>query len=121
MKKSGFTLVELLVVVAIIIIMSTVAMLSYASSGKKTRDSRRMADLEKIRLALEMVRQVGNTYPATANVETILVPTYLQSWPSGPKGVGDTYVYTRDATSNYKYTLNATMEETGSVYQVTNL
>lgn len=121
-SRNGFTLVELLVVVAIIIIMSTVAMVSYAGSGKKARDSRRISDLEKVRLALEMVRQVGNTYPATASVQTVLVPTYLQAWPTDPKS--GSYTYTRGGTG-YTYTLNATMEDAGSTnipgfYQVVN-
>jgi len=125
-KEKAFTLIELLVVITIIIVISAVAMVSYAGAGKKARDSRRIADLEKVRLALEMVRQVGNTYPTTASVQTVLVPTYLQAWPTGPKGVGDTYGYTRGVT-NYTYTIDAVMEDLGStnmagnIYRVTNL
>lgn len=120
--KRGFTLIELIVVMTIIIVISAVAMVSYAGSGKKARDSRRIADLEKVRLALEMVRQVGNTYPA--NAQTVLVPTYLQSWPTDPKS--GSYTYTRGGTS-YTYTLDAVMEDLGStnmagnIYRVTNL
>lgn len=123
MKNKGFTLVELLVVIAIVIIISTVGMVSFSATSKKSRDSRRMADLEKIRLSLEMVRQIGSTYPATATVQTILVPSYLQSWPSDPKA--NSYVYNR--VTNYSYTLDATMEDLGStnmagnIYRVTNL
>lgn len=123
MKNKGFTLVELLVVIAIIIIISTVGMASFSGSSKKARDSRRVADLEKIRLSLEMVRQVGLTYPATATVVSVLVPTYLQSWPSDPKA--NSYTYNR--VTNYSYTLDAVMEDLGStnmagnVYRVSNL
>ncbi len=125
-KQNGFTLIELLVVITIIVVISTIAMISYAGSGKKARDSRRISDLEKVRLALEMVRQVGSTYPATATVQTILVPIYLQLWPSDPKS--NSYIYTRD--TSYSYHIDAVMEDLGSTngsygsgynYRVTNL
>ena len=124
MKKNAFTLIELLVVITIIIVISAVAMVSYAGSGKKARDSRRMADLEKVRLSLEMIRQVGNTYPvASGGQATGLVPTYLQAWPTDPKS--NSYTYTRDTL--YSYHIDAVMEDLGStnmagnIYRVTNL
>lgn len=119
----GFTLIELLVVMTVIVVISTVAMVSYAGSGKKTRDSRRMADLEKIRIALEMIKQVGNTYPESSDS---LIPNYLQSWPVDPK---QTAVYRYTQLTNYTYNLDAVVEDVGSTtghyiggynYRVTN-
>ncbi len=120
-KQKAFTLIELMVVMTIIIVISVVAMVSYAGSGKKARDSRRIADLEKIRLALEVIRQTGTTYPANPSA---LEPTYLSKVPVDPK-TGAGYSYTPGAT-NYTYTLDATMEDlgttnmAGNIYRVTN-
>jgi prepilin-type N-terminal cleavage/methylation domain-containing protein len=119
-KKNGFTLIELIVSITIIAVLTVAGVLSYSGASKKARDSRRMADLEKIRIALELYRQgTGSSYPVTT---APLIPTYLQVIPIGPKG--ESYTYSR--TGNYTYTLRATVEEAGSsnvpgfIYQVTN-
>jgi len=123
--KRGFTLVELLVVMTIIVVISSVAMVSYVGSGKKARDSRRIADLEKIRLSLEMAKQVGTTYPTT--LTTLETMNYLSKVPTDPKS--GTYRYT-SLNNNFSYTLEAIMEDLGSTngaystgynYRVTNL
>lgn len=120
----AFTFIELIVVVTIIAVISVVGAVSYSSANKKSRDARRISDLEKMRISLEMMRQVGVTYPASANN---LVPTYLQSLPLDPKS-NAVYWYTA-GTNNYTYTLRATMEDLGATngsygsgynYQVTN-
>jgi prepilin-type N-terminal cleavage/methylation domain-containing protein len=105
-RQAGFTLVELVVVVTIIMVLTAVGAMSFQNANAKARDGRRKADLEKIRLALEMIRQVGDTYPAS---ETALYPTYLPSWPEDPKA-GQSYTYTR--VSGYSYTLDAKIENT---------
>jgi prepilin-type N-terminal cleavage/methylation domain-containing protein len=109
-KQKGFSLIELIVVVTIIMVISVVGVVSFAGANKKSRDSRRQTDVEKIRIALEMIRQVGTTYPlSTAS----LVPNYIQTIPSGPKG--DTYHYLIvSGSGNYQYTLDAQMEDLGS-------
>ncbi|MEI8067765.1 MAG: prepilin-type N-terminal cleavage/methylation domain-containing protein [Candidatus Shapirobacteria bacterium] len=106
-KKNAFTLIEMLVVITIIIVLTAIGVVSYSAAGVKARDGRRMADLEKIRLALEMYRQTNQVYPTTGTVKDDLSPTYLQSWPDDPKNFG--YVYF-DPT-NYTYSLLAHMED----------
>ena len=107
--RKAFTLIELIVVVTIIAVISVAGIISYGSAGKKSRDSRRMSDLEKMRMALEMVRQVGTTYPT--NIDS-LIPTYLDKRPTDPKtGIG--YFYQIGA-NNYLYTIQAVMEDLGS-------
>lgn len=106
----------------IIIVLSVVAMVSYTGSGKKARDSRRVADLEKIRLALEMARQVGTTYPTSlVSLESL---NYISKVPTDPKS--GAYLY---SPTDYTYTLDGTMEDLGSTngsygggynYRVTN-
>ena len=105
--KRGFTLIELIVVITIIAVLTAIGVVSYGGVTKKSRDSRRMADLEKYRVALEMARQVGSTYPADLNtlVGESLVPQIL----SDPKGFAYKYV-----GANYSYNLYAQMEDLGS-------
>lgn len=63
MKQKGFTLIELLVVIAIIVVLSTVAMTSYRSASIRARDSRRQADVQQVRSALELYRTDKGYYP----------------------------------------------------------
>jgi len=116
LNKSGFTLIELIVSVTIIAVMTVVAAVSFTGVGKKSRDGRRMADLQKIALALEALKQqtVGSTYPATANIVSALTPTYLTTFPTPPKS-GESYTYFRE--SNYVYRLCAFVEDVGSTTQ----
>lgn len=109
-NNKGFTLIELIVAVTIIAVLTVVGVVSYTGASKKARDSRRMADLEKIRIALEVYRQdLGTIYPADP---ASLVPKYLQVLPLDPK-TGNLYSYSRTGTG-YTYTIGATVEDAGS-------
>lgn len=111
-NNKGFTLFELLVSISIIAVLTAVAVVSYGGLNKKARDSRRVADLEKIRLALEAARQIGNTYPSTLSL--LVSGGYLDKQPADPKTKStSTYVYNR--SSIYTYSICAQVEEVGSV------
>jgi len=62
----GFTLVELLVVMAILAILSTVALGQFTNSQKKARDTQRKSDLDNVARALEMYYNDNKTYPASS-------------------------------------------------------
>jgi len=109
MKNKGFTLIELMVTVGIIAMLTAIAMVSFSGANKKARDGRRKSDLEKIRMALEMYRQEKGYYP---ELDTDLAPNYLQELPVGPRK--DTYLYTRDVGSSFRYTLDASVEDVGA-------
>lgn len=61
--KKGFTLVELLVVVAIIGLLAGIATVSVNSVRSKARDARRVADIKQIQNALELYYSGSGTYP----------------------------------------------------------
>lgn len=100
-KNNGFTLFELLVSISIIAVLTAVAVVSFGGMNKKTRDARRISDVEKIRVALESYKQVNGSYP-TAVGGTANLTGYLDKWPVGPKSVGDTYVYTWLTATTYR-------------------
>ena len=107
--KGGFTLIELIVVMTVVAVLTTLAMVSFGGTNKRARDGRRVADLQKIAIALEMARQVGGTYPATDS--GLVTGGFLSVWPTDPKGYA--YYYQRTPT-NYTYILRAYMEDLGS-------
>jgi prepilin-type N-terminal cleavage/methylation domain-containing protein len=61
--KKGFTLIELIVVMAIIALLLLVGGTSYSSSLKRARDARRKSDLKQIQIALELYKSQNGSYP----------------------------------------------------------
>lgn len=109
-QKRGFTLIELIVVITISLILTTIAMVSYTGVQARARDGRRIADVEKIRQALEMYRQKNSVYPTQSQ---LLASGYLKAWPADPRGASyAAYVYQQN--TNYTYTLSAYVEDLGS-------
>ena len=94
MKKTGFTLVELLISMSIIAILSVVLSISFSNAQKNGRDQRRIADLKAIQTAAEQYFLLKGSYPTSKTTPwTVNSQVILQSFPVGPKGAGDAYSY----------------------------
>ncbi len=116
MKKHrrGFTLVELLVVMTIIGLLSSIATVSFTSSRMRARNARRLADMDAFRTAMELFYGDNGGYPGDLSPDpgglvlgkgnaTVLSQggfaasakgnLYLQSVPINPPGGGADYLY----------------------------
>ena len=133
-KRRGFTLIELLLVVAIIVILASLVIVSVSKARMQGRDSKRIADLSKIQLAMEMYKDGhGGSYPSlpTSNWENInnttvtLIATlitnlqpYLSPMPQDPiTTTGTSYGYNiiGSAPTVGGYWLNALMEDPSNI------
>lgn len=98
MKKKAFTLIELLIVAAIIGVIQMVVIFTYLNAQKQSRDVTRKSDVNKIATALEMWHADKKEYPATSNfvssanndteatlANTILRYKYIDIIPCDPK------------------------------------
>lgn len=110
-KKGGFTLIELIVVIAILGILAALISGNFISSLKKGRDARRKADLQQIQKALESYYEDNLTYPNTlpASGTSLTHPdsevnkTYMLKIPSDPmENSGYKYEYATEDGKNYK-------------------
>ncbi len=63
MKKKGFTMIELLVVLAIIAMLVSIALVGLRTARVKARDSRRMSDMNELFKALTLYENSSRTYP----------------------------------------------------------
>ena len=103
-NRSGFTLVELIVVIMVITTLLTLGITSYSSVQRNARNTKRKNDLKNLQVALEAYRAEIGSYPSTGgsanwrggvgchpswspNVNWIpgLVPNYIDSLPLDPR------------------------------------
>lgn len=124
-RPSGFTLIEILVVITIIALLASMAIVSYNSLNKNSRDARRRGDIEQLRVAIEQYRSNNNAYPTPAGTYGLSfgsgsltddsTTTYMSQLPQDPKSP-QTYYYT-GSTSDY--TLGARLENISTCTAIT--
>lgn len=73
-KSRGFTLIELMVVIAIIAILSVVGITIFSGTQKSARDSRRRSDIDAISKALEVHYNTSANQYCTAGAGTYCAP-----------------------------------------------
>jgi len=108
----GFTLIEILVVVSIIGILSSILLVGLGGFRSRGRDARRLADLRQAQNGLELYYSKNANYPFTAAwsaVETELKNANIGvSKLANDPQAGKTYTY---ASNGQSYVLMAVLEE----------
>lgn len=69
-KKSGFTIVELLIVIVVIGILATITIIAFNSIQQRGRDSQRVSDIATIKKSLELFHAQNGYYPNVAQLNT---------------------------------------------------
>ncbi|MFN3188369.1 MAG: type II secretion system protein [Candidatus Paceibacteria bacterium] len=125
--KHGFSLIELLITVAIIAILAAVVYANFGTAGGKGRDTKRQSDLRLLQGAIEQYKSKYGQYPAQGcgtNASTFateagcsdyvqgLVPEFLPRLPSDPRaGSNRGFAYiTNSSGSVYKVMVMNTVE-----------
>jgi len=91
-RSKGFTIIEVLAVIAIMGILTAVIYSSFGGAQAKSRDQKRVSDINLIKLSLEAYLNKNGQYPVTLSA---LTPTFIASIPSSPNGgpSGSSYGY----------------------------
>lgn len=115
-NKVGFTIIELLVVLAVMGLLMGIVLANSLSARSLARDNQRVSDIGVIRNALGRYFVDYDSFPATLSS---LVPTYLRALPVDPR-TNTSYIYAGittlgSAASCELYHLGAVVENTGSV------
>src|SRR5438132_1430180 len=98
LMRRGFTLIELLVVIAIIGILASIVLAYLNVARQKSRDARRLADVNALQKSLEIYYTENGTYPTTL---APLVPNYIAALPTDPLQAGSNYDYCQLSASQY--------------------
>lgn len=114
--KKAFTLMELMIVIAILGVLTTLMTGNFLTSIKRSRDAQRKNDLSTIQRALEMYYEDNKAYPANVGVGSSAgyntfgtafchpngcdTKTYMQKLPNDPVS-GREYRYVSGTTSAY--------------------
>lgn len=129
-KKSGFTLVELLVVISIIGILAGIVYANFGNARASARDEARKVTLKELQLAIEFYKAQNDRYPeacrgtawsggAGLNACPLggdfivgLVPDFIPVLPVDPRQNGDAaYLYRVSADGqSYKLLAHMTVE-----------
>ena len=125
--RKGFTLIEILIVVAIIGLLASTVLVGLAPAQRRGRDARRLADLKEVQNALELYYGSCGHYPGGTGcgsatqgkldwtqLTSVLTGSNIgvNSVPNDPSA-GKSYQYVTNAAGT-SYLLAATLEDTSN-------
>ncbi len=118
-KSSGFTLIEMLIVVAIIAVLASIFLVGLSGFRGAANDSRRLSDLQKVQSYLELYYNKNGSYPAAADWSALATALSGASIgvnviPNDPVA-GQVYYYEYSPlTSPQKYVMAAILSDPNS-------
>lgn len=116
-QDSGFTLIEMLIVVAIIAILASIVLIGLGPTQRGGRDARRLVDLRQVQTGLELYFQRNGVYPNTTSWATLTATLTdagigVTNVPNDPRP-SQSYLYAPNAAQN-GYLLGALLEDTNN-------
>jgi general secretion pathway protein G len=130
-RKGGFTLIEMLVVIAIIAILTGIIITGLVGSKAKARDAKRASDLSQISLAIEQYFDRCDQYPVPNTLgggiysvmsssgmlnksdgcppgSSVTLGSFISSIPTDPSGASDPLGNSGTYNGYYGYATNST-------------
>jgi prepilin-type N-terminal cleavage/methylation domain-containing protein len=126
MKRRAFTLIELLITIAIIGVLTSMASLAYSGITQRSRDAQRINDLNQVKIALTSYYnvQLPLSYVVTNATITIdsstdalsvaLEPNFIKNVPLDPINSGNNVYKYASSNAGKSFTLYGTLENTNN-------
>ncbi|MDB5187707.1 MAG: gspG [Candidatus Kaiserbacteria bacterium] len=119
-SRKGFTLVELLVVISIIGILSSIVLASMSKARSQSRDGKRITDIKQIQLAIGLYYDANNKFPLT--ISSTSLASFISVVPIDPSSSQSTtysydyvpYCASTDLSSPVSYHMGAALENSGN-------
>jgi general secretion pathway protein G len=81
-SQSGFTLIEVLIVVTLVVVLASMGMVQYSTSVQRTREAVLKEDLFRMREAIDQYYADKNAYPA--GLQDLVSGGYMREVPEDP-------------------------------------
>ncbi len=116
-QHQGFTLIEILIVVAIIAILASVVLVGLGPTQQQGRDARRLSDLREVQTALELYYNQNGSYPSASDWTSLTTALTgagigVTQVPNDPTS-GKTYYYAQEG-SGKSYVIGAVLENSSN-------
>lgn len=118
-SKAGFTLIELMVVIGIIGVLSTIVYANLGSARGSSRNAERQSDIRNLQTAIELYKKQYGTYP-TAGCGTSPLVIVSESCPTYIENLAPEFISVlpkdpqRGSAAGYSYVTNSA----GTVFKV---
>lgn len=122
-NRNGFTIVELLVTIAVIGILASIMIISYSGIQQRSRDSTRDSDVTQLKIAIEKYHSEKSKYPdvcpggdnsdCDVSYLSATLNPYLKTVPIDPSNASDSsiyYSYVKGPSSSDSYGLRVHYE-----------
>ncbi len=118
-QPSGFTIVELLIVIVVIGILAAITIVAYSGVQQKARDAARTSDIKQVQKAIDLYYVDSGNYPSLGvdgsgydigNLSAVLVPKYLVKLPTDPQTGAANYQYVRGTLAEDSYGIRISYE-----------